>query len=136
MQCYCNVADVAAYFLLNEETEFDDQAHGAFAYFLKAEEELLHYEVDVKEADQALDTWRVDLLDILDDYLPNDSAHYANNAIVPAVSFSYPGPDTYGSVQFLLPDLQEITDTLTLFSCVSPYQQLLLDIRVPRSIYS
>lgn len=121
---------------MNEDTEFDDKAHKSFAYFLDAEEELLHSEADVDKADQALDTWLVKLFNILDYCLLKNSAHYDNNAIVLAASSSYPGPDTYGFLPFSLPDLPVIMDVLTFFSFELPEQHLLLNIGAPQSICS
>lgn len=70
LQYYCNIADIAASLLSNVDTEFDYKAHEVFGYFLKAEEEVFHCEVSVEEVDLALDTWLVELFDILDDCLP------------------------------------------------------------------
>lgn len=69
-QYFCNIADAAVFFLFNEEVEVDDNGHQMFAYFGDAEHDLLQGDVEVDEADHALDAWIAEMLSVLDNSTP------------------------------------------------------------------
>lgn len=78
-QYFCDVADAAAFFLSSEETEVEDNGQQILAFFAVAEDDLLQADVEVDEADDALDAWIAGIFSVLDNSTP---IHYAYNSVV------------------------------------------------------
>lgn len=114
----------------------DGAAHNVLAYFLDAEQELYHTDVNVDDKGQDLYTWIAAMFEVLDNSFPKRSTNYASNSIIPDASNKNVGQDLYSSVPFSLTDLRIISDVLSFFSSVSGEQHLLLDTGALRSTCS
>lgn len=110
----------------------NDAGHEVLTYFAKAAEQILHTDDTIYEADEDLDTWIAQLLDVRNEFPGN-----GNTALVQAShSLQCTQEKSSDLIPMYLPALKDITESLTLYSTTSPETHILLETCAPRSICS